>query len=47
MPRQRACATGETGPLLGVPVSIKDVFDVEGVPTTYGSLVYRDNVATA
>ena len=36
---------GEEGPLLGVPVSIKDVFDVEGVRSTFGSLVYRDNIA--
>jgi Asp-tRNA(Asn)/Glu-tRNA(Gln) amidotransferase A subunit family amidase len=36
---------GETGALLGVPVSIKDLFDVENVPTTFGSLVFRDNVA--
>jgi Asp-tRNA(Asn)/Glu-tRNA(Gln) amidotransferase A subunit family amidase/enoyl-CoA hydratase/carnithine racemase len=28
--------------LLGVPVSIKDLFDVSGVPTTFGSLVYED-----
>jgi Asp-tRNA(Asn)/Glu-tRNA(Gln) amidotransferase A subunit family amidase len=27
-------------PLLGVPVSIKDLFDVEGTPTTLGSLLY-------
>jgi Asp-tRNA(Asn)/Glu-tRNA(Gln) amidotransferase A subunit family amidase/enoyl-CoA hydratase/carnithine racemase len=32
-------------PLLGVPMSIKDLFDVAGVPTTLGSLVYRDDVA--
>jgi Asp-tRNA(Asn)/Glu-tRNA(Gln) amidotransferase A subunit family amidase len=34
-----------TGPLLGVPVSIKDLFDVAGAVTTMGSLVYRDRVA--
>lgn len=27
-------------PLLGVPVSVKDLFDVQGVPTTLGSLLY-------
>lgn len=36
----------ELGPMHGVPVSIKDLFDVEGLPTTKGSLIYRDRVAT-
>lgn len=36
---------GAERPLLGIPVSIKDVFDVEGVVTTYGSLVHRQRVA--
>jgi aspartyl-tRNA(Asn)/glutamyl-tRNA(Gln) amidotransferase subunit A len=34
------------GPLHGVPLSIKDLFDVPGLPTTKGSLVYKDNIAT-
>lgn len=42
-----AMARGETlGPLHGIPVSIKDLFDVEGLPTTKGSLLYKDNIAT-
>ena len=32
--------------LLGVPVSVKDLFDVAGVPTTLGSLAYGDVAAT-
>lgn len=38
-----AYRTGEpTPPLLGVPVSIKDLFDVSGEPTTLGSRAYGD-----
>lgn len=37
---------GERRPaLLGVPMSIKDLFDVAGVPTTLGSLAYGDVAA--
>jgi aspartyl-tRNA(Asn)/glutamyl-tRNA(Gln) amidotransferase subunit A len=34
------------GPLHGVPIGIKDIFDTAGVRTTHGSSFYRDNVPT-
>jgi len=36
----------DLGPLHGVPLSIKDLFDVEGLPTTKGSVIYSDRIAT-
>ncbi|HYB93645.1 MAG TPA: amidase [Vicinamibacterales bacterium] len=33
------------GPLHGIPLSLKDLIDQQGVPTTAGSLVRRDHVA--
>jgi aspartyl-tRNA(Asn)/glutamyl-tRNA(Gln) amidotransferase subunit A len=35
---ERAYADGTAGPLAGVPVTIKDLLDVAGVPTSAGSL---------
>ena len=35
------------GALHGVPVSIKDLIDVEGLRATYGSLTLKDNIARA
>src|SRR5437870_1644734 len=34
------------GPLHGVPIGLKDIFDTAGVRTTHGSSFYRDNVPT-
>ena len=42
-----ALARGEVwGPLHGVPMTVKDSYDVEGLPTTWGVPGLRDNIAT-
>ncbi len=33
------------GPLHGIPVGIKDLLDVEGVPTTSGTAIFKDQIA--
>ena len=38
-------AGAEPGPLAGLPVVVKDLVDVAGLPTTRGSPIYRDAVA--
>ncbi len=38
----RALSRGERKPLLGVPVSVKESFNVAGLPTTWGSPAARD-----
>jgi len=37
---------GESGPLHGVPMTVKESFDVAGLPTTWGYADSRDNIAT-
>lgn len=40
-------ARGELrGPLHGIPYTLKDIIDVEGLPATWGATVYQDRVAT-
>jgi amidase len=34
----------EVGPLYGLPVAHKDLFPTRGIPTTFGSLVFKDFV---
>jgi amidase len=49
--RQRARALDQqpdrSAPLFGVPMTIKESFNVAGLPTTWGAPSYRDNLATA
>jgi len=35
----------DPGPFAGVPMLVKDMEDVAGMPTSYGSLVFKDNIA--
>ena len=42
--RRRAAGEG-TGPLDGLPVTVKESFDLTGSPTTWGVPEYRDNLA--
>jgi hypothetical protein len=44
----RAAASGpHVGPLHGVPIGLKDVFDTAGIRTTYGSSFFREHVPAA
>jgi amidase len=47
--RARALDAGSDriAPLYGVPMTIKESFNVAGLPTTWGAPAYRDNIATS
>ena len=32
-------------PLFGLPLACKDLFDIKGIPSTYGFLPYKNNIA--
>lgn len=38
--------SGPVGPLHGIPVVLKDQMDVADIPTTLGSVVFKDNIPT-
>jgi len=40
----RARARGEDRPLLGIPVTVKESYNVAGLPTTWGMPLHRDYV---
>ena len=45
---EAAASKGEAlGPLHGVPISVKDLVDVKGVPTRHGSAIFEDNAPAA
>lgn len=44
----RELAAGEDrGPLHGIPIALKDVYATAGIPTTCGSLLFKDHVPAA
>jgi amidase len=42
----RRLAAGDTAPLLGVPMTVKESFNVAGLPTSWGFAEHRENVPT-
>jgi len=40
----QARARGEDGPLLGIPVTVKESYDIVGLPTTWGMPPHRDHM---
>ena len=46
MAADAALARGERRPLLGIPITLKEAFNVAGLPTTWGNPQFKDYVAT-
>lgn len=44
--RAMGAAPGPDQPLFGVPMTVKESFDVAGLPTTWGHVRFKDNIAT-
>ncbi|HEY3912835.1 MAG TPA: amidase [Stellaceae bacterium] len=43
-----ALAKGEVwGPLHGIPMTVKESFNIAGLPTTFGNPLWKDNIATS
>jgi aspartyl-tRNA(Asn)/glutamyl-tRNA(Gln) amidotransferase subunit A len=42
---ERIISGEDLGPLSGIPIGVKDLEDVEGMVTTFGSIAYKDNLA--
>jgi aspartyl-tRNA(Asn)/glutamyl-tRNA(Gln) amidotransferase subunit A len=42
---ERMVSRDQWGPLAGIPIGVKDLEDVEGMVTSFGSVPYKDNVA--
>lgn len=43
----RVMAGGPLGAVEGLPFGVKDMINVTGLPTTFGSLIHKDNIAKA
>src|SRR5437016_3240707 len=44
---ERIARKEEIGPLAGLPLGVKDLEDAAGLPTTFGSLPFKDNMPEA
>lgn len=42
---ERIASGEEIGPLAGIPIGVKDLEDVQGMVTSFGSVLYKDNRA--
>ena len=42
---ERIVAGEDPGPLVGIPIGVKDLEDVKGMVTSFGSIPYKNNVA--